>query len=731
MNNTNTTINNNNNQQTQSNLSNKEDLFQLAAKAEKLLKEILQSNKSNEKPITIKQEPQQINNVPTQYISQPQQQQQQQPVPISINQNFTTNNNQFYGIAPPVLRGSYQSAPILSPTPNGYTIIQPPPTATTQYIFQPQIPQHTNHAHYFDPSFYAKNPPPSIIGLPNHQQLTRNLSSESMVVSQNHAPIGIASNSTISQQAYYYPNPLYQANNPPQIPPYQTYLNIQRPYNSFISKQPYSYGVNNENGFRKRKFGEINNNNNHHSYNLSKSSSCHPSTSSSALPYTKILKTSNDQDQTNKLSGIEKTSENINNDNNGNNNKNSDAVESSVLIMNEEEDLNLMRERELKELKCKSVVEKMAVFLKYYQQFKDLYIQRVQTLECSDSLKLQFHSLIKYLNDYEGLLMELDMIITEHERSHCKNNHRKTKKFFNKTKAFIRYECNKRLQSNIFEYRRLINSQDRYAGMYDLLDMNSYLISLLPDIGVSIRRYINRCEKAKLEEQQEEEEDDNQSINSENSNDSLDMNNENDEEEKDKSSENHAGTSSTNHTYESFSQGIDQLNRYLLKRVEQEESLDELVKERIIKWINKRQSKYILIFSDVDKLLNQHKSGECYSKFHSYLLFNLGKLVTVCDSYHQKLKELLYSTTIRRKKKRKKVKLLPEAMADVFNEINGLKKMLEQAKLQIKKCNETNKNNNNNNSASCNFNYNNDDVFDESIEINNNEIDGNEDDSAD
>ena len=92
--------------------------------------------------------------------------------------------------------------------------------------------------------------------------------------------------------------------------------------------------------------------------------------------------------------------------------------------------------------------------------------------------------------------------------------------------------------------------------------------------------------------------------------------------------------------------------------MEQEESVDELVKERIMKWINKRQSKYILIFSDVDKLLNQHKSGECYAKFHSYVLFNLGKLVTVCDSYHQKLKELLYSTTIRRKKKRKKVKLV-------------------------------------------------------------------------
>jgi hypothetical protein len=139
--------------------------------------------------------------------------------------------------------------------------------------------------------------------------------------------------------------------------------------------------------------------------------------------------------------------------------------------------------------------------------------------------------------------------------------------------------------------------------------------------------------------------------------------------------------------YESFSKGIDTLNRYLLKRVEEEESLDELVKERIIKWINKRQAKYILIFSEVDKLLNQHKAGECYPKFHSYLLFNLGKLVTVCDSYHQKLKELLYSTTIKRKKKRKKVKLLPEAMSDVFNEIIDLKKTLEHNKYLIKKCN--------------------------------------------
>ena len=164
----------------------------------------------------------------------------------------------------------------------------------------------------------------------------------------------------------------------------------------------------------------------------------------------------------------------------------------------------------------------MSVFLKYYQQFKEAYIHRVYTIECSDSLKIQFHSLIKYLNEYEELLAELDMMITEHERDHCKNNHRKTKKFFNKTKAFIRYECNKRLQSNIFEYRRLINSQDRYAGMYDLLDMNSYLISLLPDIGVSIRRYINRCEKAKEQAQLEadEEEETFQAQWEENSNDS-------------------------------------------------------------------------------------------------------------------------------------------------------------------------------------------------------------------
>ena len=111
-----------------------------------------------------------------------------------------------------------------------------------------------------------------------------------------------------------------------------------------------------------------------------------------------------------------------------------------------------------------------------------------------------------------------------------------------------------------------------------------------------------------------------------------------------------------------------------------------MLKERIIKWINKRQAKYILIFCEVDKLLNQHKAGECYQKFHSYLLFNLGKLVTVCDSYHQKLKELLYSTTIRRKKKRKKVKILPEAMSDVFDEIIDLKRALEHAKVVSKRC---------------------------------------------
>ncbi len=127
----------------------------------------------------------------------------------------------------------------------------------------------------------------------------------------------------------------------------------------------------------------------------------------------------------------------------------------------------------------------------------------------------------------------------------------------------------------------------------------------------------------------------------------------------------------------------------MLNRIENEPTVDELVQERIVKWINKRQAKYILIFSDVDKLLSQHSTGsDCYPTFHSYLLFNLGKLITVCDSYHQKLKELLYSTTIRRKKKRKKVKLLPEAMSDVFGEIGELKRALEFMKYSIRKCNE-------------------------------------------
>ncbi|RNA42837.1 serine threonine kinase with TRP [Brachionus plicatilis] len=371
-----------------------------------------------------------------------------------------------------------------------------------------------------------------------------------------------------------------------------------------------------------------------------------------------------------------------------------------------EQDLNIMRERELKDLKCKSVLEKMNVFIKYYKQFCELYMQRVHMLECGDSLKIQFGSLIRHLNEYDMVLDELNSIIVEHERGFvCKNNHRKTKKLFNKSKAFIRYECSKRLQANIFEYRRLINSQDRYAGMYDLLDMNNHLISLIPEIGVSIRRYINKCERAREVDADEDEQWNSECSNDENSscekaaaNDvdlSIPSFNEfcrNHEDKMEKESGDcqpavQAASSKSFRNHESYSKGIDALNRYLLKRVDQEESLDELVKERIVKWINKRQAKYILIFSEVDKLLNQHKAGECYPKFHSYLLFNLGKLVTVCESYHQKLKELLYSTTIRRKKKRKKVKILPEAMTDVFGEINDLKKSLEYGKVLIKKCN--------------------------------------------
>lgn len=164
----------------------------------------------------------------------------------------------------------------------------------------------------------------------------------------------------------------------------------------------------------------------------------------------------------------------------------------------EDDDLNVMRERELSELKCKSVVEKTNVFVKYYRQFARAYTDRVHTLEssssaaarCSDALKLQFHSLVKQLADYDALLAQLHAIVVEHERDRaCANNHRKTKKLFNKSKTFIRYECSKRLEASIFEYRRLINSQDPYAGMYDLIDMNKHLISMLPDIGVSIRRY--------------------------------------------------------------------------------------------------------------------------------------------------------------------------------------------------------------------------------------------------
>jgi hypothetical protein len=121
----------------------------------------------------------------------------------------------------------------------------------------------------------------------------------------------------------------------------------------------------------------------------------------------------------------------------------------------EEQDLNLMRERELNELKCKSVAEKMSVFLDYYRQFREEYTERVQAIECTDSLRLQFGTLSKLLNEYEQVLAELNHMVVEHEREkNCKNNHRKTKKFFNKTKAFVRYECSKRLQASIFEYRR-------------------------------------------------------------------------------------------------------------------------------------------------------------------------------------------------------------------------------------------------------------------------------------
>ena len=642
--------------------SSNEDIFEIAAKAEKLLKEILSTNKLNSNLLhsVVKQEPVKQEPVVLPQSHPNQHQPQANPAPIH------TQNGHFYPNM--VNTGTYYQQQVNLIQPNAYSTLPP----QTQYIYPPTGPGHGQ----VDASYFMKTPPPIV---------------QPQIVSR------IA-------QPYY-----YQIQNPNQIPYYQVYNPYQQnpTYIQQIQPQiqyqappyaPTQYGYptnqNTTNPFyRKRKFGEINNYTNFNRFNKTNN----PDNSSNGS-----YQGSKQSQATSSLS--ENVGEN--------------GAEPTGSSHNDDEDLNLMRERELKDLKCKSVVEKMSVFLRYYQQFKESYIIRIQSIECSDSLKVQFHSLIKYLNEYETLLIELELMITEHERDHCKNNHRKTKKFFNKTKAFIRYECNKRLQTNIFEYRRLINSQDRYAGMYDLLDMNSYLISLLPDIGVSIRRYINRCEKAK---EQEFEDDEYQTWHSENSNDSTNNDATNDasditipsfkefvaqngnDEEFDENSENKKrrcdseenGESSvaekstgSHRQYESFSKGVDSLNRYLLKRVEDEESLDELVKERIIKWINKRQAKYILIFSDVDKLLNQHKGGECYPKFHSYLLFNLGKLVTVCDSYHQKLKELLYSTTIRRKKKRKKVKLLPEAMTDVFDEITDLKRALDYAKVLIKRCTE-------------------------------------------
>lgn len=56
--------------------------------------------------------------------------------------------------------------------------------------------------------------------------------------------------------------------------------------------------------------------------------------------------------------------------------------------------------------------------------------------------------------------------------------------------------------------------------------------------------------------------------------------------------------------YESFSKGIDALNRYLLNRIENEPTVDELVKERIIKVKQKSTQKilkYFLIFGFIFK----------------------------------------------------------------------------------------------------------------------------------
>ncbi len=393
------------------------------------------------------------------------------------------------------------------------------------------------------------------------------------------------------QQSAYFPQPhnLAQFHNAfSSHSPFQQHPPVQyQTHPSFAQGHPLST-VNYFNN-TKRKFGEINNYTN--SSNVNNRFKPDSSSNNSGSSYTKYNSVTSSS-----IPGSSSTENIIN--------KMTLETQDSPSIgmaLTEDDDLNLIRERELKDLKSKSVVEKMSVFLKYYQQFKEAYIHRVFTIECSDSLKLQFHSLIKYLNEYEALLAELNMMITEHEHDHCKNNHRKTKKFFNKTKAFIRYECNKRLQSNIFEYRRLINSQDRYAGMYDMLDMNSYLISLLPDIGVSIRRYINRCEKAKEQAQLEadEEEDTFQNQWEENSNDSnvYEINNDpsdltiptfkefvathRDDEDEPKRLEDDSliyKYSKETRAYESFSMGVDSLNRYLLKRVEDEETLDELVK---------------------------------------------------------------------------------------------------------------------------------------------------------
>lgn len=669
------------------------------------MQEILSTNKNN--TVVIKEEP---------TIQQTQIVKNHTPTNSSANSNVN-----LYNVQPNIYQQHVPNSHLSTTT--RFQVLPSSPNWPINFI-KPGLDELQTNPFYFDPSFYIRNPPPVV------QHSLTNF----------HAPMY---NTTIPQTSSYIYQQLHSFS--PQL---QLHGNLYQPYNPYNQSVASNFPINQnfqsnqilhnnmETLIRnKRKFSELNTNNNDSSIINNKSSLNSYNNNNNNVQNTIFCQNNSHLSNRQSLNIISDNFEYNKSEQSTAENKSQNASYfKNNSNANEEEDLNIMRERELKELKCKSIVEKMSVFLKYYQQFKESYIQRVQTIECSDSLKVQFHSLIKYLNEYESLLAELNSMIMEHERTQCKNNHRKTKKYFNKTKAFIRYECNKRLQSNIFEYRRLINSQDRYAGMYDLLDMNSHLISLLPDIGISIRRYINRCEKAREQEKDEEEY---TAWFSENSNDSFqetndakdsslnDVNNmsipsfkefiaqneskDDDENENrinlvsEKENSNGENINDNNNSetfterkdnnyfyrnYESFSKGIDNLNRYLLKRVEEEESLDELVKERIIKWINKRQSKYILIFSEVDKLLNQHKAGECYPKFHSYLLFNLGKLVTVCDSYHQKLKELLYSTTIKRKKKRKKVKLLPEAMSDVFNEIIDLKKSLEQNKYLIKRCNE-------------------------------------------